>query len=65
MMKRIQDGEKIQATRHGQLITGTVESSRVKYGGSIQYTVILDQPVFLSWREEAVSIILINSKEIA
>jgi predicted RNA-binding protein len=28
----------------GDLVVGTVQSSRVKYGGVVQHTVLLDQP---------------------
>lgn len=43
--KRIEDGGRISAVWHGRAITGVVESSRVKYGGTLQYSVKLDNPV--------------------
>jgi len=43
--KRIADGGRISAVWHGSAITGVVESSRVKYGGVLQYFVKLDQSV--------------------
>ena len=43
--KRIEDGGRISAIKWGRNILGTVESSRVKYGGELQYYVRLDQPV--------------------
>lgn len=42
---RIEDGGRISAVWHGRAITGVVESSRVKYGGTLQYFVKLDKPV--------------------
>ena len=43
--KRIADGGRIAAVWHGRAITGVVESSRVKYGGVLQYFVKLDTPI--------------------
>jgi hypothetical protein len=45
VLDRIADGGRISAVWHGSAITGVVESSRVKYGGILQYFVKLDQPV--------------------
>lgn len=42
---RIEDGGRISAIKWGRNITGVVESSRVKYGGELQYYVRLDKPV--------------------
>lgn len=42
---RIEDGGRISAIKWGRNITGVVESSRVKYGGELQYYVRLDEPV--------------------
>ena len=39
------EGKQITATYQGQQVTGTVESSRVKYGaGKVEHLLILDQP---------------------
>lgn len=43
--ERIADGGRIAAVWHGRAITGVVESSRVKYGGVLQYFVKLDAPI--------------------
>jgi hypothetical protein len=43
--ERIEDGGRISAVWHGRAITGVVESSRVKYGGTLQYFVKLDTPI--------------------
>ena len=45
VLNRIPDGGRISAVWHGRAITGVVESSRVKYGGTLQYFVKLDKPV--------------------
>ena len=40
------EGQRVFAEYLNQFpVTGIVESSRVKYGGSVQHTVLLDSPV--------------------
>lgn len=40
------EGEKVAFVYLGAYtVTGTVTESRVKYGGKVQHTVLLDQPV--------------------
>lgn len=63
-MTRILDGDKIKANYLGEIVEGRVESSRVKYGGELQYTVVLDKPVQFPWRTTASSRVLINQKEL-
>jgi hypothetical protein len=58
----VKDGEHINATYMGHPVSGVVESSRVKYGGQVQYTVVLDQPINLPWRQELVSRVLIDGE---
>jgi len=60
----IKDGEHITARYLDAVISGTVESSRVKYGGKVQYTVVLDQPVSLRWRSEPATRLLVDQDEI-
>jgi hypothetical protein len=60
----IKDGEHITANYKGEMVSGIVESSRVKYGGKVQYTVNLDRPIRLRWRSEPQSIVLIDETEI-
>jgi hypothetical protein len=60
----IKDGKTIVANYLGETVQGTVESSRVKYGGKVQYTVILDKPVQFRWRSEPSTRVLIDSDEI-
>ena len=63
-MIRIEDGEKLEASYFGRQISGTVLSSRVKYGGELQYTVQLDQPVQFRWRTEPTSVVLIKESDV-
>lgn len=60
----IKDGKNIVANYLGETVRGTVESSRVKYGGTVQYTVNLNQPVQFPWRSEPSTTVLIDSNEI-
>lgn len=60
----IKDGEFITANYMGKVVSGTVESSRVKYGGEVQYTVTLNQPVQFPWRREPTHRVLINQSEL-
>lgn len=60
----IKDGQAVVARYMGQTVQGTVESSRVKYGGSVQYTVVLSQPVKLRWRTEPTDRVLIDQSEL-
>lgn len=60
----VKDGEHINARYLGQPVSGTVIESRVKYGGSVQYTVVLDQPVQLRWRSEPTDRLLIDHNEL-
>jgi hypothetical protein len=60
----IKDGKTIVANYLGTQVRGSVESSRVKYGGKVQYTVNLDQPVQFPWRSEPSTRVLIDNDEI-
>ena len=64
MSNWVRDGETIVATYMGTRVTGVVESSRVKYGGEVQYTVNLNEPVQLRWRTEPTTRLLIDSCQI-
>jgi hypothetical protein len=64
MQNWIRDGERIKASYYGVPVSGIVESSRVKYGGQVQYTVILDTPIKLRWRTEDVSRVLIDCDDL-
>ncbi len=63
-MAWIKDGEQVIANYMGVVVSGSVESSRVKYGGRVQYTVNLDKPVQFPWRAEPSTRVLINAEEI-
>lgn len=60
----VKDGKTIVANYLGETVRGTVESSRVKYGGRVQYTVNLDQPVQFRWRTEPSTRVLIDHANI-
>jgi hypothetical protein len=63
-MSWILDGQKISACYLGTAVTGRVISSRVKYGGSVQYSVELDEPVQLPWRSEPATTLLVDNDEL-
>jgi hypothetical protein len=58
------DGYKVIANYFGEAVTGIVESSRVRYGGKVQHTVILDEPIQLPWRSELTKRILVDDSEL-
>ena len=49
-----------------QLIQGVVIESRVKYGGKVQLTVLLDKPIQLPWRPvgEPRNIVLVDTDQV-
>ena len=57
-------GEKVSVVHHGQKMVGTIVSSRVKYGGEVQHTVRLHEPVQYRWRTEPTDVVLINENEL-
>ena len=63
-MSWILDGKRIQARYLGEVVSGIVESSRVKYGGRVQYTLLLDQPHQFRWRKEPSTRLLVDDNEI-
>ena len=55
------EGLKVTSVYMGEYpVTGRVELSRVKYGGRVQHTVVLDEPIQLRWRNEPTSRLLID-----
>ena len=58
------DGSTIKSEYLGALVTGVVEDSRVKYGGKVQYTVKLDEPVMFRWRSEPTDRVLIDEDNV-
>jgi len=58
------EGQKITAMCQGQQVTGTVESSRLKYGGKVQHLLILEKPIQLRWRTEPTDCLLIDEDKV-
>lgn len=57
------EGLRIEAKYMGEYpVTGRVESSRVKYGGEVQHTVVLDKPIEFRWRTEPAERLLVDHK---
>lgn len=63
-MSWIKDGSIVRANYLDCEITGLVMDSRVKYGGTVQYKIVLDTPLSLPWRSEPVKQVLIDGDEI-
>lgn len=60
----IRDGERVAGKYCGELIQGVVLESRVKYGGKVQLTVLLDQPIQLRWRTEPTNRVLVDTDQV-
>lgn len=58
------EGRTVEAVYYGQHVKGVVEHSRVKYGGCVQHTLKLEQPVKLRWRTELVDRVLVDDSEL-
>jgi hypothetical protein len=59
------NGSTIKADYLGNVVVGIVTESRVKYGGKVQYTVKMEEPVFFRWRgNEPVYTVLIDDDEV-
>jgi hypothetical protein len=63
-MTWVLDGCKVTANYLGVECAGTVESSRVRYGGTIQYTLNLDEPLDLPWRNDPVNRVLVSDRDL-
>lgn len=65
MSNWIKDGNRVQARYLGSHpVQGIVVESRVRYGGKVCYTVILDQPTQFPWRSEPTSTVIVDQEEI-
>ena len=65
MSNWIKDGIRVKAKYLGsESVSGLVVESRVRYGGKVCYTVILDQPVQFRWRSEPTSMVIVDQAEI-
>jgi hypothetical protein len=60
----IRDGETVEGRYFDVPFRGRVVESRVKYGGSVQYTVDLDEPITLPWRAESRHRVLVSAGEL-
>ena len=60
----IKDGEQVAGKYFDQMFEGVVTESRVKYGGQVQYTVELHNPITLRWRNEPVGRVLVEAKDL-
>lgn len=59
------DGMWIEAKYMGQYpVSGVVESSRVKYGGGVQHTIVLDKPLEMRWRSEPATRLLVDHETV-
>jgi hypothetical protein len=48
-MSWVKDGSTIKIDYLGFVVEGVITHSRVKYGGTVQYTVLLDAPLTMPW----------------
>ncbi len=61
----IKDGQRVQASYLGtEPRPGLVVESRVRYGGKVCYTVILDQAATFPWRSEPTTLVIVDRDEI-
>ena len=61
----IKDGKRVQARYLGsEPVQGIVVESRVRYGGKVCYTVVLDQPTQFPWRSDAATVVIVDQTEI-
>jgi len=60
----IKDGEQVAGKYCDQAFEGVVTESRVKYGGRVQYTVELHNPITLRWRNEPVGRVLVEDLDL-
>ena len=58
------EGKHVIGNYMGARVRGVVQESRVKYGGKVQHTVVLDEPIALRWRTEPVERVLLDDEEI-
>lgn len=64
-MSWIKDGTRVKAKYLGsQPVAGLIVESRVRYGGKVCYTVVLDEPQTFPWRSDPTSIVIVDAAEI-
>lgn len=49
-MSWVREGQQVSGLYLGNVVSGTVTNSRVKYGGAVQHTVALDKPLAVMGR---------------
>jgi hypothetical protein len=65
-MNWIKDGQRVNARYLGtEPRAGIIVDSRVRYGGKVSYTVILDEPATFPWRSEPTTLVNVDQDEIA
>jgi hypothetical protein len=61
----IKDGQRVNARYLGtEALPGIIVESRVRYGGKVCYTVILDQPAQFPWRSDPTTLVIVDQNEI-
>jgi hypothetical protein len=58
------DGSLVRAEYCGTMFDGVVLSSRVKYGGKVQYKVLASEPIVLPFCDEPRNVVLIDDDEV-
>jgi len=59
------DGSTVKALYLGEYeCVGVVEESRISYGGSVLYTIQLDEPLVLPFNGEQRKVIIVNQTQI-
>jgi hypothetical protein len=65
MSSWIKDGKRVQARYLGsEPVQGLIVESRVRYGGKVCYTVVLDQPTQFPWRSDPATVVIVDQTEI-
>lgn len=60
-MSWVKDGSTIRFDYLGYTGDGIVVDSRVRYGGKVQYTVELSEPIQFRWRDEPTTRVLVDA----
>lgn len=63
-MVRVQKGERVLGKYMDHPVQGVVLETRVKYGGKIQLTVLLDKPIQLRWRTDSTTHVLMDADKV-
>jgi len=64
IITRFEPGTSVCAMYMDKPCVGRVIDSRVKYGGRLQYSVTLDEPLYIEVRDEPLLDILVNHENI-